>query len=1042
MERSDHPYQNIEAPGEARGPDGLAPGAEEDADSLFDAVATRLRETGARLPRATYRLQLSGQLSFRDVEALLPYFRELGVSHLYFSPLLHARPDSPHGYDLVDHNALDPALGSSEAFDQLARRMSEYGLCAVLDFVPNHMGVGPQNAWWMDVLENGPSSLYSPFFDIDWTPLKSELSNKVLLPILGDHYGRVLENGELVLRCDQGGFFVHYWEHVLPVNPRTYPSILEPMLEELVPALGEEHDAVLELQSIITGFEHLPARTESRRAKVIERRREKEILKRRLATLLEESPHVARALENRLVHLNGSKDDPRSFDDLDNILEQQGYRLSFWRVAAEEINYRRFFDINDLAAIRMERPEVFTQAHRLVFDLLGSGRIHGLRIDHPDGLWDPRGYFAALQRNHFAELCRHHLLATARADGARSQLEESFAKLRPTIAELFERARMEEPDSPLAKPLYIVAEKILSRGETLPEDWPVHGTSGYEFAIAVGGLFVDRTSESALTECYERFTGLHLDFESLVYQKKKLVLQTSMASELNVLAHALNRLSERDRHSRDFTLGLLTDALREVIACFPVYRTYVTEDTEVIAEHDRLAVARAIRHAWRRNPTTDASVYRFLRAILMLEVPPTVPPEDHALWREFVMRFQQLTGPVMAKGLEDTAFYVYNRLVSLNEVGGEPERFGLSVPAFHRANQQRQRTWPYSLLSTSTHDTKRSEDVRARISVLSELPAEWSESVNAWSRIAEPFRTELDQQTAPDRNEEYLLYQTLVGSSPFERPTGEALERYTDRIVGYMHKATKEAKVNTSWVNANPDYDSAVERFVRKLLQSPSFWEAFEPFARKVAWHGMWGALAQTLLKFTSPGVPDLYQGNEIWDFSLVDPDNRRPVDFTSRASTLAALRERTDREQLASELVSTARDGRIKLHVTVTALETRRRLPDLFGGRGAYVPLEPVGRHTEHLVTFSRRHGESEVVVVVPRMTARLLGGRLEAPLGEVWKDTWIPVAEGRFRDLFTGREVHPVEADGGSVLRVDQVLATFPVALLERVSGLPGHV
>jgi len=1014
------------------------------AEEIFELAAPKLAT--ARVPVATYRVQFNGSFTFEDATALAQYLADLGVSDLYASPFFRARPDSTHGYDLVDHNALHGPIGTREEFNRLTDALIERGMGMLLDFVPNHMGIGSENAWWMDVLENGPSSLFAPFFDIDWAPLKTELRNKVLLPILGDHYGRVLENGELRLEYEQGAFFLRYYEKSLPVNPRTYPMILEPILPRLIQELGEEHDTVLELQSILTGLGHLPPRTETHRTKVIERRREKEILKRRLAAAIESAPALSSALQERLTVLNGQKGSPRTFDALDAIFEEQAYRLSFWRVAAEEINYRRFFDVNDLAAIRMENPAVFAQAHKLVLELISERRVTGLRIDHPDGLWEPINYFSSVQRAVLLERFRRHVAERPQGSAV------PFERLEPTLRRLIDRASQTDPGSAIARPLYMVVEKILARGEALPDDWPVHGTSGYEFATCVSGIFVDNGSERAMTDLYHRFIGREIDFESLVYEKKKLILRTALASELNVLAHGMNRISERDRYSRDFTLGALKDALREVIACFPIYRTYVGEAGGMLSEHDRIAIRRAIRLARRRNPTTDASIFEFVRAILMQEVPSSVREEDRSLWREFVMKFQQLTGPVMAKGLEDTAFYNYNRLVSLNEVGGEPERYGQGVQVFHRANTDRQRLWPSSMLTTSTHDTKRGEDVRARISVLSELPQAWEGAIRRLSGAAEKYKIDLEGQLAPDRNEEYLLYQMLIGSYPakevlLKERNGEAADKagegvafdpgYIDRIVAYMRKATKEAKVNTSWINANPDYDAAVESFIRALLgpEGP-FADHLGPLAVLCAYHGMWGALSQALLKLTAPGVPDIYQGNEMWDDSMVDPDNRRPIDYKVRAAALAEIRARRgEGAAFARELTKTAPDGRIKLFVTHVALEARRQLHEAFGPQGAYIPQAAVGPHAEHVVAFARRAGEEEVIVVAPRLTAKLCGGRREPPLGAVWSETRLMVVEGRFTNLFTGEMVSAEERDGGSALLLDQVLADFPVALLSRV-------
>jgi (1->4)-alpha-D-glucan 1-alpha-D-glucosylmutase len=959
-------------------------------------------QQGPRIPCATYRVQLHGGFTFEAARGLVAYLDALGATDLYASPFLKARADSRHGYDIVDHNALNPEIGSMDDLRRLAAALRARGMGLILDFVPNHMGVGSRdNLWWMDVLENGPSSVYASFFDIDFRPIKRELENKVLLPVLGDHYGRVLEAGELRVAFDAGAFTLHYYDNVFPLGPRSYPLILEPLLPSLVEALGEEHEAVLELLSILTGLSHLPPRVETRRAKAIERRREKEILKRRLATLVDESREVRAALAARVERFNGTKGDPRSFDLLDSLLEEQAYRLSFWRVAAEEINYRRFFDVNELAAIRMENPAVFAAAHKLVFELVRDGVVTGLRIDHPDGLWDPVSYFERLQAEH------------------RRTLEGPNAKPADVLP------------SQAAASLYVVVEKILARGEELPGDWAVHGTSGYEFAALLTGLFVDGSSERAMSEIYGKFIGERVDFDALIYQKKKLIVQTSLAGELNVLAHALARLSQRDRHLRDFTLGALRSALREVIACFPVYRTYIRESTTAVEPRDRAAIGLAVRLAQRKNPTTDKSVFDLLRAVFLQEVPGTVPDEDRALWREFVMRVQQLTAPVMAKGLEDTAFYVYNRLVSLNEVGGEPERFGVPVDEFHEENQARARSFPYSMLATSTHDTKRSEDVRARINVLSELTRDWELALERFTRSTRGHRTSVDEVPAPDPNEEYLFYQTVLGTWQPEFAAGKANAEYVERIVAYMRKATKEAKVNTSWINAHTGYDAAIEAYVRAVLaEGSAFLEAMRPLAARIAFFARFGSLSQALLKLASPGVPDLYQGNEVWDHSLVDPDNRRAVDWDRRKALLADVAGRRPSPAFARELVSSAEDGRIKMFVTHVALDARRRLRDAFDSGGAYVPLAASGARREHVVAFARRGLREDVAVIVPRLAAKLTGGSETPPVGQVWDDTQVALEAGRYLNAFTGETLI---SPGGSASMRD-VLSDFPVALLER--------
>lgn len=988
--------------------------AQEDASRLFHEVVQSLQERGPRVPLATYRLQLNASFDFDAAREVLGHLAELGVSDVYTSPFLKARRGSEHGYDVTAHDEVNPELGGAAGLERYTLRMKALGLGQVFDFVPNHMGTGSDNAWWMDVLENGPGSPFAPFFDVDWHPHKAELEDKVLLPVLGDPYGQVLERGDLKVRYDVGAFFVDIPGDTLPVSPLTYEQVLQPMLSPLVETLGDEDDAVLELQSILTGLRHLPPRTERQRARVKERQREKEILKRRLSALVEGSAEVASALQVSLQRLNGQPGDPHSFDALHRLLEQQAYRLSFWRTAAEEINYRRFFDINDLAAIRMERPEVFAHTHTFLLGLVREQVVTGLRIDHPDGLWDPGGYFHALQRGCFVERCRTQW----RGD------EASFAPLVPHLIALWNDEVRDAPGCAAARACYVLVEKILSRGETLPADWPVHGTTGYDFTVAVGALFTDPAGDVPLATTWTRFAGPQPAFDTLVYEKKKLVLDTSLASELSVLAWQLDKLSERDRHTRDFTLGSLHDALREVIACFPVYRTYVTETATRIDERDRQAVMTAVRSASHRNAGVDASIFRFVRDVLLSEQPSGER-------RDFVLRFQQLTGPVMAKGVEDTAFYLWNKLVSLNEVGGEPERFSLDVPAFHRLNAERQARWPHAMLALSTHDTKRSADVRARIGVLSELCDEWDEVLPHLALATLDFKRDADGLLAPDRNEEYLLYQTVLGTLPFDGPGGDGHEAWVARLVDYMRKATKEAKVHTSWVNAAPEYDAAVEGFVKDALAVDSpLWRPLSGLAHSVAFHGAFSSLSQTLLQLTSPGVPDVYQGNESWDFSLVDPDNRRPVDYARLRTALADVMKNLGQPGYAASLVEHFEDGRIKTLVVHAALQLRRRMPEAFGADAMYEPLEATGEQRDHVVAFTRAQGSKQLVTVAPRLTARLAGGRRAPPVGPIWTDTEVAVPDGQWRDVFT----HETFRSRGS-LPLHQMLAAFPVALLERI-------
>jgi len=994
----------------------------------------------AQAPTATYRLQFHGGFTFRDAEALVPYLRALGISHLYASSYLAARPGSRHGYDIVNHNALNPELGTEADYDTLVAALARHGMSHILDVVPNHMGIGQgSNPWWNDLLEHGPGSQYADFFDVDWDPVKRQLRNRVLLPVLGDQYGRELEAQKLRLEFQDGGFRLRVYEAPLPLAPKSVGALLRHRLDALLATLPETHPDLMEYQSILTAVDNLPGRTETAPERIRARAREAEVIRRRLAALVEASEVIQGSLQETLRIYNGKPGDPRSFDLLDRLLDEQPYRLSYWRVAAEEINYRRFFDINDLAAIRMENPAVFREAHRLVLRLVEEGKIGGLRLDHPDGLFDPAGYFLALQRERATQLLRARLRL-----GVLTEPERAAAVARS--AAQFEAACREQP-GPACRPLYLVVEKILAQGERLPVAWCIHGTTGYEFLNWLGGLFVDPAGEKALTGAYAIFTGNRAPFADLVYECKKLILQVSMSSELSVLGHSLSRLAERNRYSRDFTLSSLTSALREVIACFPVYRTYIGGPGEV-ALQDRACVEVAVAFAKRRNPATNVSVYDFVRDTLLLRSPENADLAYQQEQRRFVGKFQQVTAPVEAKGVEDTAFYRYNRLVALNEVGGRPDRFGTSLDEFHAHCRRRQERWPGGLSTTSTHDTKRSEDVRARIAVLSELPRDWRAAVGRWHRWNRRHLTDVEGRPAPDRNDEYLLYQTLVGSWPLDVPEAGPPPEYAARIQAYMLKAAKEAKRNTSWINPNQAYDDALQRFVGAvLLPGPGnrFLRDFRDFHPPVARLGMANSLAQTLIKITAPGVPDFYQGSELWDFSLVDPDNRRPVDFPRRAKLLAELAAcagQGDRSALARELVAGWPDGRIKLYLTQQALTLRREYPGLFR-EGDYLPLAAEGGGAACLCAFARCGQGATALVLAPRLTAALTEGGARLALGRAsWDDTAVilpPELARRYCDRFTGRPLEAQDRPAGPALAMAVVLADFPVALLVAEAGPP---
>jgi (1->4)-alpha-D-glucan 1-alpha-D-glucosylmutase len=993
---------------------------------LQDIVAHR------RIPNATYRFQFGPSFTFRDARALVPYLSALGISDCYASPLLLTCSQAGHGYDICDHGQLNPDLGSEKDFDAFVAALQAHGMGLLLDIVPNHMGIASSaNTWWMDVLENGPSSVYAGHFDIDWHPATPELQNRVLLPILEDQYGSVLERGDLRLAFEDGAFFIHYGNWKLPVAPRTYDSILGHGLDELVLALGEDNEHIHELQSIMTALSYLPPPTELDPEKIAERNREKEVIKRRIAALYDASRDVRATIDATVRAFNGVVGDARSFDPLDALIDAQVYRLAYWRVAADEVNYRRFFDINDLAAIRAETTEAFQATHQLILSLLAKGKVTSLRVDHADGLWAPSRYFRQLQES--------YLVHSALARLAPEDQDEIAGAVETWLS-----ARLGRNEAQASSwPLYVVAEKILSEEEPLPEDWAVCGTTGYDFLNSVNGLFVDSGNRRALERIYRHFIGTQISYRDLENSSKKMIMLVSLSSEINALSHQLERIAKRNRRYRDFTLNSLTFAIREVIACLPVYRTYIS-GPGAIAQRDEAYVQTATARAERRNPRTAVAIFDFIRDTLLLRNIEEFREEDRAKLISFAMKFQQMTGPVMAKGVEDTAFYVYNRLVSLNEVGGNPERVGVSVAAFHHQNDQRLNSWPHSLLTTSTHDTKRSEDVRARINVLSEMPREWNKAVASWARLNANKKTAVDGEPAPDRNDEYLLYQTLLGAWPLEPVTPEGFAQFRERIAAYMLKATKEAKVHTSWVNPNEDYDAAVQNFVLRLLSDESdnpFLDDLRAFQRRVAYYGHFNSLAQVLLKVTSSGVPDTYQGAELWDFSLVDPDNRRPVDFVKRARFLRELKRREEKgvPPLLRQLLSRWQDGRIKLYLTSKALNFRKEHPDLFLG-GAYLPLRIHGPVEEHVVAYIRRQGTVWALVVVPRLVTKLCAPG-EAPLGQaVWGDTSILLprkAPPSWCNVLTGEVLDTDRSPRAVVLGLEDVLRSFPVALLSATSG-----
>ena len=956
-------------------------------EPLREAVRETVR--AAYVPVSTYRLQMNRRFTFKDATALVPYLAGLGVEAVYLSPIGAAQPGSPHGYDVIDPNLLNPEIGSWQDYEAFCAALREHGLKQIIDVVPNHMGIaGDANRFWLDVLANGQRSAYAAWFDIDWAPPKPELKNKVLLPFLGDLYGRVLESRRIQLEFSPAGFFARYGAARYPIAPRTWPLILEegaPLDQRLSPQDARELRAISQAASEGRG----------------------DVAARRLSALVERSPETWSLIEGRLAALNGREGEPASFDALDELLSLQNYRLAYWRVASDEINYRRFFNINELAAVRTEDGNVFEATHRLVFQLIAEGKVQGLRIDHPDGLYDPPGYFGKLQERYLAQ----ELAGRA-----------SPAELQRVLAE------KEFRDS---APLYVVIEKVLDRREPLPEEWRVHGTVGYEILNALNGVFVDRDSEAKFDEIYRDFIGHPIDVPQLIWSAKRRFAKTSMSSEVQALGHRLDRISEQSRYYRDFTRSSLTVALREVIDHFPVYRTYISPSEAKVSERDERTIRIAVERAKAATPHVSPDVFDFVRDVLLLKIEDALPADQRPLYRDFVLRFQQLTAPVMAKGFEDTALYIDHRLISLNEVGGDPAHFGTAPGDFHKLNAERGRRWPGALVATSTHDTKRGEDLRQRLNVLSELPDEWRSQVCGWAKLNELRRSTLRDAVVPSRNTEYFLYQTLLGAWPDEDVDERAVAPLKERLWQYVLKALREAKLHTDWLNPDEEYEQAVRRFLDTLLElNGPFLKAFLPFQRKISALGKRNSLSCLALKLGSPGATDTYQGTELWDYSLVDPDNRRLVDFGKRMSLSAEVDETLRQEDRSAVLSHWAIDPvneRLKLLMLTAGLRARRAHPSLFVG-AEYLPLKASGPRESQVVAFLRRDGPACALVAGGRFFSRI-----ESPASWAGTELLLPESlEGRrLRDVFTGRVLEPRRAAAGSVLGAEDVFSILGGAL-----------
>ena len=960
--------------------------------------------TDARTPASTYRLQMHEKFTFEDAQTILPYLQKLGVGDVYLSPIFEARPHSMHGYDVARHDCLNPELGGEEKFAVFAAALKAHGMGLLLDTVPNHMGVGNKSVWWQDVLENGRASEYSEYFDIDWEPLKPDMQNKLLLPILGQQYGEALESKQLQVKFENGRALIAYFDHLQPIAPRTLPMVFPA-------ARDAEFGVPAEFRALLDELAALPPHESTGERPVEERRERLKQLKPRLEQALRETA-LQPVLEKAAAAVNGTENEPRSFDALHALLEAQPYRLAFWRTSSEQINYRRFFDVNDLVGLRMENPEVFAETHSLIRKLLANGDVTGLRIDHCDGMFNPHVYLERLQQLFIAAQCMGPRLDTHEASGIERAVLDATRGRDWTESKL---------------PLYCVVEKILEPGETLPRTWAVQGTSGYDFVHFANQFFIQAKNRTRFNAIYSDFIGGGVNPMQIVYEAKRNVMLSSLSSETHVLANLLSHLARSDRRVRDFTDNLLETVIRETIACFPIYRTYIDERGQY-SEEDKKTIRTAVRTAKRRNASVDGSAFDYLQQMLLLEGRGTKDAVHDEAQLYFALKFQQLTGPVMAKGVEDTSFYVYFRFLSSNEVGSAMDAFGLKPETLHRANAERLKHTPHALLTTSTHDTKRSEDVRNRLNVLSEMPDAWAAQVEHWAEANASYKTTLEDGTvAPDANEEYLIYQTIVGAWPW---LAVDQKNFAGRVKEYMAKALSEGKVNVSWINPRPEYTGAVQAFVDRLLVAAEgttrFVAELEELLKPVKIHGAVNSLAQMVLKATSPGVPDFYQGTDMWDLSLVDPDNRRPVDYAHRSGTLDAFATAPVAETIA-DVLGTLEDGRVKLFAMQKTLAVRNAHRAVFDD-GVYTPLEV--SDPEHALAYMRG---DDVLVVIPCFTYTLTNGKAEIPLGEHWAGMGVTLpddAATTWVHAFTGKEI----ASNGNSLELAELFAEFPVAILTR--------
>jgi (1->4)-alpha-D-glucan 1-alpha-D-glucosylmutase len=939
---------------------------------------------------ATYRLQFNKDFTFQAATNLLDYLFDLGVTHVYASPIFRSRPGSPHGYDVIDPTRLNPEIGTEVDFSLFQEGLRKRGMGLVLDVVPNHMSASSENAWWMDVLENGPASAYASYFDIDWHPPSRNLDGKILLPVLGKPFGELLEEQELKVVFLEGRLFVQYFESLFPLAPKSYARVVGRGIAKLKENLGEDSPIYQEYSGIVAAMVSLTTPEPGWPGAIGEKRPQFEALRERLKQAVAANKDVQKFFEANLADFAGRRKQPSSFALLERLLAEQFYVLTYWQNVNEEINYRRFFTITDLVGMRVEDPLVFDATHTLVKRLAEQPVIDALRIDHIDGLRDPLAYL--------------------------NRLKEQL---------------IVPPQTVDAKQVSVFVEKILARKEKLPPDWPAAGTTGYEFLNALNSFFIDPRGTRRIEDIYFGFIGKKPVYEDLLYQKKKLVMATLLGVEMRSLGHQLSLLANSDRYARDLSRTDLTQALVETTAYLPMYRTYI-RNLE-ISSRDRSVIEQAILEAQERKFYLKAANFDFVRDVLLLRNRPHLLPEQREARISFVMRWQQFTGPIMAKAFEDTFLYVYNPLISLNDVGGDPRPSSAASADFPAFVKTRAKRWPDSLNATTTHDTKRSEDVRARINVLSEIPKDWKLHLDRWARLNVKHARNVKGERVPDRNDEVFMYQTLLGAWPLEN---DNCAQFVTRLQDYAIKATREAMVHTRWTVPNHAHENGVKSFVASILKCGKdnrFLHDFTAFQERIAYYGMLNGLSQTLLKIFSPGIPDFYQGSELWDLRLVDPDNRRPVNFSNRNAMLESIRDAHASGgalSLANELVKNWRDGRIKLYLIWKALNFRREHPGLFD-RGDFESVEVVGARKRNVAAFSRRYRRERALVIVPRWLA---GADHSADENGFWGSTSIRLTGSlpeHWTNVLTDEEVN-VNGKRNLHLSVAPLLMNFPVALL----------